>query len=209
MIVEIARHELLPLLAPKLPGLVVEGEVLGTFRWENRVGGEVAIAVGKTDVTAVVLDFDRVEHLLQPGAKRHFRLSASVESLEIREVKPIIVKEGPLFERQLEEFLEENPGKSAEDIPPVEISTEGMQVLFPKDYSSIFTIASPVLSVKRTMLFNREVVRLEVILHRTGDQEFRIYLYGAATQIPEGLEEGSEILGVIRLYAEPVAETLN
>lgn len=117
-----------------------------------------------------------MEHLLQPGAKRHFRLSASVESLEIRDVKPIIVKEGPLFERQLEEFLEENPGKIADDFPPIEISTEGMQVLFPKDYSSIFTIASPVLSLKRTMLFNREVVRLEVILHRTEDKEFRIYL---------------------------------
>lgn len=200
---------MLLLLAPKLPGLVVEGEVLGTCRWENRVGGEVALAVGKADVTAVVLDFDRVEHLLQPGAKRHFRLSASVESLEIRDVKPIIVKKDPLFERQLEEFLEENPGKSADDFPPIEISTEGMQVLFPKDYSSIFTIASPVLSLKRTMLFNREVVRLEVILHRTEDKEFRIYLYGAATKIPEGLEEGSEILGVIRLYAEPIAETLN
>lgn len=194
---------------PRFPGLAVEAEVRGTCRWEMLVGGEVALSIGQTSITAVVPRFDLVSHLLTPGTKRYFRLSASVEELAIREPTPIIIKEGPFFEMELERFLEENPGKTSSDFAPVEISTTGMQMLFPKDYSTIFELASPVLSVKQTKLCGRDIVRLEVILHRWEDEEIRTYLYGTPSQIPKGVKEGSEVHGLIRLYAEPIAETFN
>lgn len=196
-------------IMPRLPGLAAEAEVQGTCRWEMLVLGEVALSLGHASVTAVVPNFDLVKHLMQPGTKRYFRLSATVEDLAVREPTPIIVNEGPLYEMELESFLKENPGKTASDFEPVEISTVGMQMLFPRDYSTIFELASPVLSVKHTKLCDRDIVRLEVILHRWEDEEIRTYLYGTPSQIPEGVKEGSEVHGLIRLYAEPIAETFN
>lgn len=194
---------------PRLPGLAAEAEVKATCGWEMPVGGEVALALGHTTITAVVPDFDLVKHLMQPGTKHYFRLSAAVEDLAVREPTPIIVNEGPLYEMELESFLKENPGKTASDFEPVEISTVGMQMLFPRDYSTIFELASPVLSVKQTKLCGRDIVRLEVILHRWENEEIRTYLYGTPSQIPKGVKEGSEVHGLIRLYAEPIAETFN
>ena len=194
---------------PRLPGLVVEAEVLGTCRWDRRVGGEVALAIGRAEVTAVVHDFDLVQKWMKPGDTRHFRLSASVESLEIRDPKPIVVDEGEFYEMELKKFLEKNPGKHRADFAPVEISTEGMVILFPREYSTIFEFASPVLSVRKTKLCSRDVVRLKVRLFNFDDKEVRTYLYGAPSQIPEGLKEGCEVQGILRLYAEPIEGRLS
>lgn len=197
------------MLMPRLPGLVAEAEVLGTCRWGRRVGGEVALAIGRAEVTAVVHDFDLVQKWMKPGDTRHFRLSASVESLEIRDPKPIVVDEGEFYEMELKKFLEKNPGKTRADFAPVEISTEGMVVLFPREYSTLFEFASLVLSVRKSKLCSRDVVRLEVRLFNFDDKEVRTYLYGAPSQIPEGLKEGCEVQGILRLYAEPIEGRLS
>lgn len=117
---------------PRLPGLAAEAEVQGTCRWEMLVLGEVALAIGQTSITAVVPDFDLVKHLMQPGTKRYFRLSASVEDLALREPAPIIVNEGPLFEMELESFLKENPGKTKVTSNPLRFRRSACRCCFPE-----------------------------------------------------------------------------
>lgn len=132
----------------------------------NPPADEPALRIARTVVTAVVPDFDRVADRLEPVTTKAFRPSASVEYFRVREPQIIKVDKGAFSEQEPAAFLAEYPAKTAADSAPFEISTAGMQAVMPKDSSTIFELVRPVLSVHRTKLVDRELVRMEVILHR-------------------------------------------
>lgn len=194
---------------PKLQGIFCNAQINGTCAWPNGAGGEVSLSLGQTTITATVPDFYTKKHLLEPGSFRNFRISAAVEELIINAPTEFTVSRGPLYEMSLEQFLKDNPEKTEADFHGVTVSTQGMQSLFPTGYSTVFELSSPVLACSTTTLLEHEIFQLKVVLHRFDDEEYDVYLYGSAPQIPAGLKVGDDIRATIRLYAELVEETVH
>lgn len=205
----VEKKAVLKMQIPKFEGITCKAKVLATCAWPSRIGGEVALAIGDTSITAVVPDFYLRKSLLQPGKELYFRISGSVETLELQSVKSFTISDGPLYENELSQFLKDNPDKTENDFPGVEISTEGMQVIFPKEYSTYFELGSPVLSLEETKFLGTKIFKMKIILHRFGDEEMYMNLYAAQSQMPAGLKVGSGMVGIVRLYAEPLEVQLN
>lgn len=205
----VEKKAVLKMQIPKFEGITCKAKVLATCAWPSRIGGEVALAIGDTSITAVVPDFYLKKSLLQPGKELYFRISGSVETLELQSVKSFTITDGPLYENELSKFLKDNPDKTEKDFPGVEISTEGMQVIFPKEYSTYFELGSPVLSLEETKFLGTKIFKMKIILHRFGDEEMYMNLYAAQSQMPAGLKVGSGMVGIVRLYAEPLEVQLN
>ena len=196
-------------MMPRFQGLPCRAKVLATCAWPNEVGGEVALKIGKTEIIANVPAFYAYKDQLVIGRELDVKFSASVEMLQLQETNKIVVSSGPFYEAKLADFLQDNPDKTEEDFQPIEISTKGMVILFPRNSSTEYELASPVLSCDKTSFAGEEIYKLKVILYRQDDQEVYLNLYVAPSQLPDGLKEGSDVMGIVRLYAEPIAEAIN
>ncbi len=73
------------------------------------------------------------------------------------------------------------------------------------DSTSEFEIMSSVVSIEKTKINGVDICKVQAFLYRFDDDEYMINLYGTEDQL-EGIEVGQEVVGVIRLYAEPVLE---
>lgn len=203
----VEKKTLLKMQIPKYEGLTCKAKVRSICTWPNKIGGEVALTIGNTLITAVVPEFYLKKDLLEPGKELYFRISGSAEKLDKQSVKSFIITEGPLYEEQLSSFLKENPNKTEKDFPGVEISTEGMQAIFPREYSTYFELVSPVLMAETTTFMGRKILKMKVILHRFEDEEYYMNLYAEPNHV--SLEENSTIVGIVRLYAEPIDIPIN
>lgn len=202
------RKALLKMQIPKYEGLVCKANIISTCTWPNKIGGEVALDIGETLITAVVPDFYLKKHLLVPGKELYFRISASAQKLGKQLVKTFTISEGAFYEAEFLRFLKDNPNKTEKDFPGVKISTEGMAALIRKDYSTFFELVSPVLATEETTFLGVKILKMKVILHRSEDEEICMNLYAAPNQISlEGNLGG--VVGLVRLYAEPLEVQIN
>lgn len=204
----VEKKALLKMQIPKYEGLTCKAKVLSICTWPNKIGGEVALAIGETLITAVVPDFYLKKELLVPGKELYFRISASAQKLDKQPVKSFTITEGALYEAELSRFLKENPNKTEKDFPGVKISTEGMTALLPRGYSTFFELASPVLAIESTTFLGEKILKMKVILHRFEDEEIYMNLYAAPNQIALDENIGS-VVGLVRLYAEPLEVQIN
>lgn len=168
----------------------------------------MALAIGETLVTAVVPDFYLKKELLVPGKELYFRISASAQKLDKQPVKSFTITEGALYEAELSGFLKENPNKTEKDFSGVKISTEGMTALLPRGYTTFFELAFPVLAIESTIFLGEKILKMKVILHRFEDEEIYMNLYAAPNQITLQENIGS-VVGLVRLYAEPLEVQIN
>lgn len=204
----VEKKALLKMQIPKYEGLACKAKVLSTCTWPNKIGGEVALSIGETLITAVVPDFYLKKELLVPGKELYFRISASAQKLDQQPVKTFTITEGALYEAELARFLKENPKKTEKDYPGVKISTEGMTAIIQKDYSTFFELVSPVLAIESTTFMGEKILKMKVILHRFEDEEIYMNLYAAPNQIALEKNIGS-VVGLVRLYAEPLEVQIN
>ena len=202
------KKSLLKMQIPKYEGLTCKAKVRSICTWPNKIGGEVALTIGDTLITAVVPDFYLKKDVLEAGKELYFRISGSAEKLDKQSVKSFIISEGPLYEEKLSSFLKENPNKTEKDFPGVEISTEGMQAIFPREYSTYFELVSPVLMAESTTFMGKKILKMKVILHRFEDKEYYMNLYAEPNHVSLE-EENSSIVGIVRLYAEPIDVPIN
>ena len=193
--------------APSYQGEECYADVLATCAWPERVVGEVSLSLGEAVINAIVPNFCMYKDALKPGTKGKFRLSASINWLMVREPEDVKVDEGEMYEQALTEFLQNNPGKTKADFPGLFVSTEGAVGLFPHmgDSTSEFEIMSSVVSIEKTKINGVDICKVQAFLYRFDNDEYMINLYGTEDQL-EGIEVGQEVVGVIRLYAEPVLE---
>lgn len=73
----------------------------------------------------------------------------------------------------------------------------------------LYELPSPILSCEKTSFADEEIFKLKEIFYRQDDQEVYLNLYAVSSQLPDGLKEGSDVMGIVRLYAEPIAEAIN
>lgn len=204
----VEKKVMLKMQIPQYEGMVCKAKILSTCTWPNKIGGEVALAVGETLITAVVPDFYLKKELLVPGKELYFRISASAQKLDKQPVKTFTITEGALYEAELSRFLKDNPNKMEKDFPGIKISTEGMVAIFPREYSTYFELASPVLATENTTFLGEKILKMKVILHRFEDEEIYMNLYATPNQIVFG-ENIDSVVGLVRLYAEPLEVQIN
>lgn len=89
-----------------------------------------------------------------------------------------------------------------------ETRVEEFAALLPRGYSTFFELPSPVLAIESTIFLGEKILKMKVILHRFEDEEIYMNLYAAPNQIALQETIGS-VVGLVRLYAEPLEVQIN
>ena len=108
------------------------------------------------------------------------------------------LREGPLYEKQLEKFLSENPSKTKEDFPFAFISFTNRVIFIPSIHVPVFKFRCPVLSVFKTSFLDHVIYKLYVPLVGEGDDAVYCNLY-VSEHLLNGYipHEGDDIEGVL------------
>lgn len=180
-----------------LPNRLVIGK---THTWENHVEGVVAAkeADGGSPVTFFAPFYFRDKDIFASGGEQTISLAALALSLGKAELQEFTVDEGPLYESRLQEFLEENPGKSQADFTTPVVSMRGCRILMPSKYVPEWQFRCPVLNVETISLFGHTIHKMQVIFVGMDDQEISGYLY-ASEHVLNGYvpQAGDDIQGVL------------
>ena len=124
-------------------------------------------------------------------------------SCEPQEGSTLEINEGALFEHIQKEFLEKNPDKTAADMMPISISTQGMTYFEEEEFKTVYDYRGMLISVDQDEVFGEKCFKLSVVIYKTpNEQEFvAINLY-ASEHVLEGYipKEGDDITGRLILF---------
>ena len=172
---------------PMMQGLPNPLHIRKAHTWTNNIEGVVAAehAHDGPPVSFFAPFFFRDKSLFAPGAEVSVSLAALAFSCRKAAMQRFSVDEGPLYEQELQRFLEENPKKSEADFTAPVVSMEGARILLPQPYACEWQYRCPVLAVAQTDFLGLPVYKLHVIFVGVDEDSLAGYLY-----VPERLLEG-------------------
>lgn len=118
---------------PLLEGLPNDLTVEDVQPWENGGGADVAVSMmeGKNPMWFYDPLYLRDKDDLTPGITHTFSLAGLCFALRKALLDDVTITRGPQFEAYAQRWLEENPGKSRLDVPPLKVSMKGRRMIMP------------------------------------------------------------------------------
>lgn len=185
---------------PVLQGIPNNLVINKTHTWSNGVEGVVSAHAANDGppVTFFAPFYFRDFMKFAPGATLSISLGALAFKISKAEANPFTISEGPFYEMRLAEFLKENPEKTKEDFPHVEVSYAGARVLLPAAYACEWTFRCPVLGVEQTKLMDTRFVKISTEFVGLDDEVIRGFLY-ASEHVLNGYapQPGDDVEGVL------------
>ncbi|MDO5483303.1 MAG: hypothetical protein Q4F27_00175 [Desulfovibrionaceae bacterium] len=118
---------------PLLEGLPNDLTVDEVHPWENGAGADVGVSMmeGKNPMWFYDPLYGRDHDDLTPGITHTFLLAGLAYGLRKALLDEITITQGPRYEAYADAWLEENPGKSRLDVPPLKVSVAGRHMIMP------------------------------------------------------------------------------
>lgn len=186
---------------PVLEGVPAELSVTGTYQWENGLEGELtAIVEEEREISFFDCFYFKTKGAYPTDRPQMFKLAALAFLLEPAQDSSVSICEGEFYEAQRQEFLEENPDKTAADFPQeITISFRGARLLIPRVYASEYEFRTTVLSVETVAFEETKFYRFQVKLCQEGNG-FPCFLY-ASEHVLNGYmpAAGDDVQGVFWL----------
>ena len=188
-------------------GVVSELKVEGVYEWESKLEGEVQTIAPFDNHNQVITFFDPLFIYNKAKYQKNKNLEISLSAVgfycEKNEPETYIIEEGEMYESYIEQFLEENPDKTGEDAPPLEVSNEGMTMFYQEKYACEYQYRGIVLDVEELEFNNKAIKKLTLIVIRGEEPQnvVAINMYIPADRIQENYEpeRGDEVIGTLML----------
>jgi len=185
---------------PIMKGIPNSLYIKKSHTWENGIEGVVAAErVGDGPPVSFFApfyfrDFDS----FVPNVEKTVHLAALAFSCEKAELKEFTVDKGGFFEMQLQEFVDNNPGKTAKEFSAPVVSMRGSRILLQSKYTCEWEYRCPVLNVERASFFEKLIYKLHVVFVGIEDEELAGYLYVPAHMLNGYIPQiGDDIQGVL------------
>lgn len=118
---------------PLLQGLPVDLTVEEVHPWEHGRGANVGAIVEEGYSPMWFYDplYERDKQDLTPGVTQTFLVAGLAFGVRRALLDEVTITQGPYYEAHAQKWLEENPGKTRLDVPPLKIPVAGRQLIFP------------------------------------------------------------------------------
>jgi len=185
---------------PLVEGIENELTIIDEYKWENELEGEIIADFKDIVEISFFSPFFSKEFSEYKNKKVKVSLAGIADGIEIADDNETIISEGPFFESQLNEFLNENPDKNKDDFEPMKLSMKGASVFLPTEYSSYYQFRSTVQSIEAVFFLNIELVKLKICLVRPANNDLNIFIYTTKNKInSKDLKIGDDIQGIVML----------
>ncbi|MDL2059369.1 hypothetical protein MUN46_005415 [Mesosutterella sp. AGMB02718] len=190
---------------PVLPGQIHSMEVRASFLPKGCANGELALLneLEPNAFACFVPGLSSFAHSFarEPGFKENFELFGLAFDPSIRDTEPLLITEGPLYEMDLKNFLEQNPGKTKADFKGAKVLTDQMVILSSSETSCWYSFTGPVLSVSDCDLFGTPLYSMVTPISKSGARDFLIRLYANKKAFKKPVKAGDSISCALWLLA--------
>lgn len=175
-----------------------------THTWASKLEGTIAAQLypdgSSIDFFApyYFLDQKEFEKAKQQEKPLTVELGAMAFSMGPAQTLGYSVDQGSLYETALEHFLGENPDKTQADFENPTVTTEGLRLLMPTQYTCEWAYRCPVEGVEQLLFYNMPFFKLTVPLVGVGETVMRIHLYVSQAELNGYVPSvGEDIEGVL------------
>jgi hypothetical protein len=182
---------------PLLEGLPNDMTLEDLHPWSTGVEAEVA-ACRNEDASPLwfytPFYFRDREALMTPGVRHTFLLSGLAYGVRRALLDDMTVSSGPHFEAWAEKWLEEHPGGTRLDVPPLKIPLRGACVLLPTPQYTVYQVRAPILALQECELSGEKVYMLRLAFGLNTPEPLELPLYAPARVCKRYVpQEGDEI----------------
>jgi hypothetical protein len=186
---------------PILEGVTNKLRIVKKHTWGNGIEGVVAARPLDDDelpISFFAPYFFRDNTAFASKMEMDICLAGLALSCEKATQDGVEITEGPLYEEQLEKFLNEHPSKSKTDFPSAFVSFKGSTIFVPRQYIPEFEFRCPVIDIQTVSFLDRKIYKLFVPI--MGYEETAIF---CNIYVPEHIfdgyipREGDDIQGVL------------
>ena len=160
-----------------------------THTWANKLEGVVAAQLypdgSSIDFFAPTyfLDQKEFEKAKQQEKPLVVELGAVAFSIGPAQTLEYSVDQGSLYETALEDFLTKNPDKTQADFEKPTVTTDGLRLLMPTQYTCEWAYRCPVEGVEQLVFYNKPFFKLTVPLVGVNETVMRIHLYVSQAEL--------------------------
>ena len=160
-----------------------------THTWASKFEGVVAAQLhpdgSSIDFFAPTyfLDQKKFEKAKQQKKPLVVELGAMAFSMGPAQILEYSVDQGSLYETALEHFLTKNPDKTQADFEKTTVTTDGLRLLMPTQYTCEWAYRCPIEDVEQLLFYNKPFFKLTVPLVGVDEAVMRIYLYVSKAEL--------------------------
>ena len=147
---------------PLLEGLPNDLLVEDVLPWASEVEAHVGVTMVEGSRPMWFYDplYFRDKEDLTPGVTHTFVLAGLALGLRKALLDEMTIASGPRYEAYAQLWLEENPGKTRLDVPPLKLDLKGKQIITPGHNFCEYEVRNVIQSVEKTHLEKMEVYML-------------------------------------------------
>jgi hypothetical protein len=190
---------------PFMEGIPAKLVLTDKYTWENGMEGDVSGTFCDSIEVPFFAPFYYSQFLnLEVGKEAAVFLAGLAYSVENDTGRTFEIKQGPLYEMQLKEFLKENPSKNANDYPATIVGMDGCATFLPQKYFAEIEYRGPILELSKTEMFDIMIFKAKICVARVseygeyGDLIINLYM---SEKVLNGYNPkvGDDIMGVMWL----------
>jgi hypothetical protein len=190
---------------PFMEGISTKLILTDKYTWENEIEGEVSGTFCDRIEIPFFAPFYYCQFLnLELGKEYTVFLAGLAYSVENDTGRTFEIKQGPLYEMQLKEFLKENPSKTENDYPATIVSMDGCATFIQQKYFAEIEYRGPILELTETNMFDIKIFKAKICVARVseygecGDLIINLYM---SEKVLNGYNPkvGDDIMGVMWL----------
>ncbi|MDR0466579.1 MAG: hypothetical protein LBH94_04390 [Deltaproteobacteria bacterium] len=145
------------------------------------------------------------EALMTPGVRHTFMLAGLAYGVRKALLDNLSIATGPQFEAWAEQWLEENPGRTSLDVPPLKIPLHNACLLLPTPQYTVYQLRAPILAVEEAYLSGEKVYILRLAFGLETPQPLELPLYAPARACKKYVpQEGDDIDAIMWLQGRLV-----
>lgn len=187
---------------PILEGLPNDLSVDAAHPREEGLGADVAVTMQENMAPMWFYDpfYGRDRDDLTPGVTHTFNLGAVALAVRKALLDDLTLTSGPHFEAWAAHWLEDNPGMSMRDVPPLKVPVAGRHLIMPGRFYCQYQIRATIEEVDECMFEKMPVRLLYLKFPFDGRPDMRLPVYASRAVLRDyEPEKGQEIDSVIWL----------
>jgi hypothetical protein len=187
---------------PVLEGIKNKVLIVSKYTWKNELEGEVTCSYGNEKIEFDFYAPFYAHDFMKTEINTEIDVGLAGLAISIKQPQQEMkFKNGALYEIQLKEFLKNNHGKSASDMPDVVVRTAGATGLLPTNVNTVHYYCGVIAKIE-TINFDNQICA-KILIRVTGSDDTNgifINLYCIKSdEINDSLIEGADIEGMMYL----------
>ncbi len=187
-------------ITPFMEGVANTLQIEKTYDWKNGIEGEVGCQIDEHNELLWFYDplyFRDKKIDLTEGIEQTFYMSGLCLAMRPALLDELTITQGPDYERLAQMWLDDNPGKTRLDVPPVKVKLRGQRILGPTPVASEYQ-ARAIIEKCESFEFGPEKGEVKVYRFMTTfghKKPMKLMMYAPAKVCQNGYEpkEGDEV----------------